>query len=325
MGRTIWRWTKRVLAALALLLVVLAIAGAVYQAIAEERDRAAYPPPGHMVDVDGFKMHLLCAGSGTPTVVLESGLGTTSPTWARVQGEVAAHTRVCSYDRAGIGWSEPSARPRDALHIAEELHALLAKANITGPYVLVGHSSGGLYVRTFQRLYLVEVEGMVLLDPTPEDFADTNDQTRQDRSTTVLLYTVAPILAPLGVARVAGICDLPPDFPQPQAAQIRVHCMATAPWAVQREELRFIPDPLPGKTAPLRLPLVVLTSGQNAQKIPAWGVLHGKIAALSSNSLHIVVPGAAHSSFLVDAKTAHLSAMMILKVVQAAVTGKSLR
>jgi pimeloyl-ACP methyl ester carboxylesterase len=109
-------------------------------------------------------LHINCVGEGSPTMILESGLGTMSADWANVQPEVAKTTRVCAYDRAGTGWSEPGPEPRDPRQIARELHALLGKAGIDGPYVLVGQSFGGLYARMYAARYPNEVEGMVLVD-----------------------------------------------------------------------------------------------------------------------------------------------------------------
>src|SRR5688500_5261516 len=130
-------------------LLALAVAGAIYQAIATERAERAYPPPGEMVGVGGHSLHINCVGQGGPTVVLEAGSGGFSAQWVRVQREVSGTARVCAYDRAGMGWSEMGPEPRDAEQITGELHTLIKGANIEGPYVLVGHSFGGLYVRTY--------------------------------------------------------------------------------------------------------------------------------------------------------------------------------
>lgn len=128
-----------------------------------------YPqPPGRLVDVgsdDGdFVMHIYCTGEGNPTVVLDAGLGEMSLSWARVQEQVSEHTRVCSYDRAGMGWSDPGPKPRTYMRIADELNALLQAAGEQGPYVLVGHSSGAHTVRFFVQEYPTDVAGIVLED-----------------------------------------------------------------------------------------------------------------------------------------------------------------
>lgn len=125
-----------------------------------------YPVPGRLVEVNGRALHLNCSGSGTPTVVLDAGLGSSSLVWARVQPMAAKDTRVCSYDRAGYGWSQAtvSQPPRTSAVIAAELHGLLHNAGITPPYVLVGHSFGGWNVRVFADRYPDEVAGLVLVD-----------------------------------------------------------------------------------------------------------------------------------------------------------------
>jgi pimeloyl-ACP methyl ester carboxylesterase len=147
--RSLGSWIWRGLVWLVAGLLALAVIGAIYQAIATQIDQRTYLTPGEMVDVNGQLIHINCIGEGSPTVILESGLGTMSADWANVQPQVAKATRVCSYDRAGTGWSERGPTPRDPKQIARELHTLLGKAGIDGPYVLVGQSFGGLYVRMY--------------------------------------------------------------------------------------------------------------------------------------------------------------------------------
>lgn len=146
------------------LLLGLMLVGYIYEPIAEAADAKAYPPPGQLVDVGGYRLHIHCTGSGSPTVVVESGWGDMSASWGWVQPEVARTTRICTYDRAGMGWSEASPLPRAAREYAKELHTLLAKANEPGPYVLVGHSMGGFTVIVYAHDYPAEVSGLVLVD-----------------------------------------------------------------------------------------------------------------------------------------------------------------
>ncbi|MBV9878875.1 MAG: alpha/beta hydrolase [Gemmatirosa sp.] len=126
-------------------------------------------PPGRMVDIGGQRLHLHCTGSGTPTVVFESGTGDVSAIWSLVQPRVSAFTRACSYDRGGYAWSDPGARPRTYAQLSLELRTALDRAGVAPPYVLVGQSYGGLVVRGFADRYRADVAGMVLVDAVHED------------------------------------------------------------------------------------------------------------------------------------------------------------
>lgn len=126
--------------------------------------------PARRVDVGGYRLHLHCVGEGTPTVVLDAGAGSTSGTWDWVVPGVREFTRVCVYDRAGLGRSDPGPMPRTSERIAVELKALLSRSGIRAPYVLGGHSFGGLNMRLYAALHPDEVAGLVLVDATPEDF-----------------------------------------------------------------------------------------------------------------------------------------------------------
>src|SRR5690606_26114202 len=156
----------RLLKGFALGLAALIVLGVGYQAIATELDRRAYTPPGQLYKVNGHQMHLYCLGEGSPTVILDTGEAALA---AWVLPSVAQTTRVCAFDRAGYGWSETRSEARDALHRAAELHGLLEAAEIEAPYVLVGHSLGGLFSRVYRSQYLDEVAGMVLVDATHPD------------------------------------------------------------------------------------------------------------------------------------------------------------
>jgi len=135
-------------------------------------------PPGRLIDVGGHRLHIHCAGTGVP-VVFESALGASSLTWRHVQALVSGFAKACAYDRAGFGWSDPGPLPRTAGRIASELHALLVAAEIPPPYVLVGHSFGGLTARLYAQRYPTEVCGLVLLDPaSPQDWRSPSDERR---------------------------------------------------------------------------------------------------------------------------------------------------
>jgi hypothetical protein len=146
--------------------LAVAAIGGTYQTLGAAADAKAYPMPGQLVDVGGHRLHIHCTGSGSPTVILEPGQGGASSDSGWVAPALARDSTVCVYDRAGRGWSDPADAPQDATRIAAGLHTLLERAQVPGPYVLAGHSSGGLYVQTFAANYPDQVAGLVLLDST---------------------------------------------------------------------------------------------------------------------------------------------------------------
>ncbi len=151
------------------ILALLLIGGSLYQFISTKIDDAKYPPPGKMVDVGGYSLHIYCTGSGSPTVILDAGGGNSSFDWDQVQPGIAKFTRVCSFDRAGNGWSDESPNPRTSKYMVEELHTLLKNSETPGPYILVGHSLGGANARLYASQYPDEVAGIVLVDASHED------------------------------------------------------------------------------------------------------------------------------------------------------------
>jgi pimeloyl-ACP methyl ester carboxylesterase len=202
----------------------------VRETITRNNYRAEYPPPGKMVSLDTHSIHLYCVGSGSPTVVFESDLdqyGVLS--WASVQGEIGESTRACSYDRAGILWSEPGPLPRDGETIASELHAVLDSAGEEGPYVLVGHAFGGAYVRLFAGKYPDDVGGMVLLESSHPEmltrFADYGVVPEiPDRSIRPLILLLSHLGSP---GRYKGNeYNLPPDIYDPVQAFLPESSMA---------------------------------------------------------------------------------------------------
>jgi pimeloyl-ACP methyl ester carboxylesterase len=157
------------LSPLAVLLSLLILSLSVTAVAQRKPDAPVYAAPGRLVDVGGYRLHLNCTGNTGPTVVLIAGAGDFSFDWGLVQPDVARFARVCSYDRAGFAWSDPGPTPNTMRQEAYELHALLRAAVIKGPYVLVGHSIGGLIARVYAEQYPKEISGMVLLDATHED------------------------------------------------------------------------------------------------------------------------------------------------------------
>lgn len=163
------RIARTLLAVLSLAILSLAIIGALYEMVGRWRDAQRFPQRGHFVQAGAIRMNIDCSGQGSPTVILESGSGGPSIDWLMVQPEVAKFTRVCSYDRAGYGWSDSGPEPRSSLQIAHELKQLLEAAGEKGPYILVGHSMGGYDIRAYAGQYPPDVVGMVLVDASHED------------------------------------------------------------------------------------------------------------------------------------------------------------
>ncbi len=311
-----WRWLRRALAGLLALLVVVGIAGVSYQAAASAADRRNHPPPGMLVDVGGHRLHLWCAGSGGPTVVLESGLGGFSYDWNYIREDIAGFTRVCAYDRAGYGWSDPVQAPLSSGEVAEDLHDLLTGGGETGPYLLVGHSAGGVHVRSFARLFPDEVAGMVLVDSSNENQGIRMTMLEPLEKEQLSSLKACRLLSPLGLMRVLKVHMVPEDAPigaEAKAAWLgRMNQNSFCGTAV-REYQAFQAD-IRQTTPPASLgniPLVVLTRGRDISldELPptegvtqetlddatrVWLELQEELAGLSTNSTHQIVPDSGH-------------------------------
>jgi pimeloyl-ACP methyl ester carboxylesterase len=311
-------WIRRGLVWMLLGLLTLAVIGAIYQTVATELDQRAYPPPGELVDVGDHSLHINCVGEGSPTVILEAASGGMSAHWVRVQQQVAQTTRVCAYDRAGLGWSEPGPEPRDARQVSGELHTLLTNAGIEGPYVLVGHSYGGLYARMYAARYSEEVAGVVLVDSShPEQFT-RSPEGRAMFEQIRRLGAVLPFLTRLGVIRLTNYFPAHPDLPSHQRAQIEAFNSSTQHVVTTVEEFRATPE----TTAQVRStenlsdkPLAVVSAGEQPS---SWLEMQEELAILSPNSIHRVVDGATHVSLLYERRDAQVTSAAIDQVVEAA-------
>lgn len=317
-------------------LCALGAAGAFFEMRAEARDQD-FPPPGQLVDVGGHTLHIHCTGQGSgPTVVLDAGLAGFSTDWALVQPEVAKVARVCSYDRAGYGWSEPVAGERTSEVIASELHELLHRSAIPGPYLLVGHSFGGYNIRVFADRYPDEVAGMVLVDVSHEAFTETLPSAARWRferfdALEGPALVISEALARVGLVRLAMHRDwfslLAPYEPLPSeahAATARLHAMPRFFRASYQEILGFRES---GRQAERAhglgdRPVAVVTAAgkENMGEAPlaqfglnkefletlvgVRSTLHAQLArALSTNSRHIVTTNSGH---LVQISEPHL-------------------
>lgn len=188
---------------------MLLLIGAVflYEWFASSQSKKDFPPPGTLVQVGGYQLHLHEQGNGSPTILMEAGSGETSLSWRDIPAELAQHATVVTYDRAGYAWSESAPTERTGANIVKDLHAALEKENIRGPYIMVGHSLGGMYARLFAQTYANEVQSLVLIDARPED---------DERNTKVLLeqaqFQGNPPASLLSLLKVSGAFRLFPDF-----------------------------------------------------------------------------------------------------------------
>lgn len=184
------------------IVALVVLTGRVYQQLGTARDRKRYPAPGDLVELNGRSWHLLSMGEGSPAVVFESGLMSTVLSWGDIQTEIAKEARAVSYDRAGLGWSDPGPAPRDAGQIVNELHQLLEQAHVCPPFILVGHSFGGLTTRLFAARYPEEVAGLVLIDPVvPVEWNPASEHNQKRIRTGAKILRRATVLSRLGVIR----------------------------------------------------------------------------------------------------------------------------
>jgi pimeloyl-ACP methyl ester carboxylesterase len=267
-----------------LLLILALLFSSGYQAAASAADLRQYPAPGQLIDVGGHRLHIYCLGQGEPTVVMEAGLSGWSTDWIRVQPEVAKSTRVCTYDRAGYGWSDPGPLPRDSQQVASELHILLSKSGINGNIILVGHSQGGLFVQYYAKTYPQQVAGIVLVDSVhPEQSLSMQADVRKKYEGELRALTLlTKILAPTGLLRLAGqsetiIADKLPSEYQAMARSLGFQSKAyraldeeTAAFEQSQAEVREA-GPLP------TVPLAVISSSL-VQNFPP-GFTEGSIKA----------------------------------------------
>ena len=283
-----------------LAVLMLASVGGGYETVRESIDTRAYPMPGQLVDVGGHRMHLHCTGSGSPTVVLEPGHGGASSDLGWVAPAVARDSTVCVYDRAGRGWSDPADGPQDAARIAADLHTLLERAQVPGPYVLAGHSFGGLYVQTFAATYPDQVAGLVLLDSTAPKPGPALPTRTDSYNLLGRVSAVFPAVAHLGAGRLlaqASHDTLPPPF----GGESRANA-STAPYlASWIEEFVAANTSMQQAAALTNLddkPLVVLTA--DTGNAAGWQQKQDKMATLSTNSSHRVAKDTTHASLLYD-------------------------
>jgi pimeloyl-ACP methyl ester carboxylesterase len=289
-------------------LLVFAIGGGI--ATVSAATAVARAGAGKMIDVGGHRLYIECTGSGGPAVILQAGLGASSSSWASIAPAVAAMTTVCTYDRAGHGRSD-EAGSQDGIALATDLHTLLERAGVPGPYVLVGHSSGGPYVRVFAAQYPDEVAGMVLLDAQPADAFTALPAYPGFYSTFRTVATLSPSLARIGL--LAPLLGLSSD--ESTAAAVRG----------ARDEFLALPTVLTQSSALTSIgdrPLIVVTAA--AEPDPGWVAAQESLPRLSTASIHRILATATHNSLISGADSVS-STQAILDVLASVRTGTALR
>lgn len=323
-------YLARGITALVVLIVALNLLGFVYQRAGEAADRSAYPSPGRMVDVGGYSLHIDCQGEGSPTVILEAGTGGSSLDWLLVQQPIAGTTRVCAYDRQGYGWSEDSAHPRTSQQVAADLHTLLTNAGVEPPYVLVGHSIGGIHAQVFTDEYPDEVVGLVFVDRAPAEYHTALRQTNEEVMASELgagTLDIAQLVTTIGVARLLNYVpspvasalspELQPLYKQ-SVLQTRYYRSVAEEYAVIRANYNYA-----AALPPFRddLPLVALVSDPNISTDPLAAALSESRTAYASRYANARVIVAEGSNHFIQVKRPELVIQSIQDVVEAARTG----
>jgi len=283
-----------------------------FNAISLLRFRHANRPTSGIYTVNGHRMHLNCTGSGGPTLVLDAGLGNDALIWGGVQPQLAKTTRVCSYDRAGFGWSDPVPGPRDADHIAVELHQLLQQANISGPIVLMGHSIAGMYIRDYAARYPDQVAGLIFLDgSTP--LQDQNPAFQAAGETGIPRWASIIVMRSVfaaGLPRVVGSCARPMPGFDPHAGDLLAEDLCHPQYGAVNQELSSFnaSGRETAHTGPFgALPVLILSqdpqqainlahgSRQMIDMEKAWGRMQEDLKQLSTRSRRIIARGSSHA------------------------------
>jgi pimeloyl-ACP methyl ester carboxylesterase len=289
--------------------LLLLVGGYFYQRFSSQKDSRKYPPLGKLVKTSRGEVHLLCQGQGDVTVVLEAAQGDSSLDWAGVHAGVAKFSKVCAYDRPGYGWSSSVSEILTADKIAENLHQALQNGDVSGPYILVGHSIGGIYVRAFAQLFPQEVAGLVLVDSAHENQRfRLPSSTRKQISILKALVLVLRAIVPFGIPRALGLADRMqgenfPDDTRP-AAMARMN--QTHFFTAMYNEIKAVELDTDQANPPSDLgdmPLAVLTQGGLNPDISAddfeqmkqiWNELQKELTQLSTNGRQLIAHESGH-------------------------------
>jgi pimeloyl-ACP methyl ester carboxylesterase len=304
---------------LAAALITLCAVGATYQWLAMRADAQRFPMPGERVDIGGRSLHLYCSGEGAVAVLLENGLGGDYAAWRPVQAGIAQFAHVCSYDRAGLGWSDPADRPTRATNVTDDLHRLIVAEHIAGPLVLVGWSAGGIFVRDYYATHPEDVIGMVLVESSHEQQRDRLDgpaAAAKNLRDSLRSLDLCRALAWSGAVRLSGtMAKLQAPLHLPATLGDEIVAMENRTdycGGVEHETRGFDADI--AQADPPRslgdLPLVVLTRGMKSSAkdmvVPVsqdhldradknWFAMQDELAALSTRASHRVVPNSGHA------------------------------
>ena len=309
--------------------MALAAVGGAYQAVGAVADASSSSMPGRLVDVGGHRLHLNCTGTGSPTVVVEAGGGEMAANLGWVTPVVARDTTICVYDRAGRGWSEDADTPQDALAISTDLHTLLHRAGVPGPYVMAGHSFGGLYTLTYAANHPDDVAGMVLIDSTSPRYGEVDGATVHPAPAGAYdivgrVTAATSSVARLGLGRMFAAIA-PADLPPREQAQVQASTATAATLRSTLEEYARANASMV-QAASLRdftnRPLMVLSAGVGSAA--DWPQKQERLAALSTDSVHRVVDGASHGALVGEETHAATTSRAILEVVSAVRTGQPL-
>jgi pimeloyl-ACP methyl ester carboxylesterase len=311
---------------------VLAVTGMIYQTAATEADQRKYPPPGILVNVDGYRMHIYCTGEGSPTVILDSANMGMVSNWACIQPEVGKTTRVCAYDRADAGWSDLSPQPNDTRQNAEALQTLLINAGEPGPYVLVGHSFGGLYARMYAEMYPDEVIGMVFIEGSlPDGLKALGKPDIMPNAPDAGMMDATPFISRLGILRLIGFPPTDPDLPEPQRSELKAYLSSTKLAESLKRQYHLFPTllaqvrPLYGSGSLGDIPVAVVMGSEGDGGVEEWRDLFAAQAALSTNHIMVIVDGANHISLVDRREHAIQTSALIVDVIESARAGQPLR
>jgi pimeloyl-ACP methyl ester carboxylesterase len=323
---------KRAVTGLSIFTLALAITGMIYQTAASEADQRDYPPPGNLINANGYKMHIYCMGAGAPTIILDHAGGGSSLDWNLIQPKLAEHTRVCAYDRAGYGWSDYNPAPRTLDQQVNELHALLAGANESGPYILVGHSYGARVDRVFAAKYPDEVAGLVLMDPgflydDPRYPAEAQSHLEAD----INMSRAGRWLAPIGLVRLLQPIMNNPTFDLPEEARLASASFTATSryWQSLNDQMHVLSTVFEEEhqvTTLGEIPLLVLNSTEpDDASHQVWQQANSEMAALSTHGSYRLVEGATHFSLVYRQNDAQFCADGILEVLESARTAQALQ